>query len=142
MGLRYRLIFIRILLKSTFFLWHVDRILYQYPGSSYPITPLSLLFGGERDNVILRKLVFHPNLGNQDFPPTPSSGYFPTFELARKDEIYMYTSERRDSMFPYTAERRNVLGCTFSHPQQGRIDFNTVNPSLSTGMDFLIHPCR
>ena len=108
MGLRYRLIFIRILLKSTFFLWHVDRILYQYPGSSYPITPLSLLFGGERDNVILRKLVFHQNLGNQDFPPTPSSGYFPTFELARKDEIYMYTSERRDSMFPYTAE--GVLG--------------------------------
>ena len=31
---------------------------------------------------------------------------------------------------------------TFSHPQQGRIDFNTVNPSLPTGMDFLIHPCR
>ena len=30
----------------------------------------------------------------------------------------------------------------FSHPQQGRIDFNTVNPSLSRGMDFLIHPCR
>ena len=85
MGLRYRLIFIKILLKSTFFLWHVDRILYQYPGSSYPITPLSLLFGGERDNVILRKLVFHPNLGNQDFPPTPSSGYFPTFKLVRKD---------------------------------------------------------
>ena len=31
---------------------------------------------------------------------------------------------------------------TFSHPQKGRIDFNTVNPSLPTGMDFLIHPCR
>ena len=31
---------------------------------------------------------------------------------------------------------------SFSHPQQGRIDFNTVNPSLSRGMDFLIHPCR
>ena len=31
---------------------------------------------------------------------------------------------------------------SFSHPQQGRIDFNTVNPSLPTGMDFLIHPCR
>ena len=30
----------------------------------------------------------------------------------------------------------------FSHTQQGRIDFNTVNPSLSTGMDFLIYPCR
>ena len=29
---------------------------------------------------------------------------------------------------------------TFSHPEQGRIDFNTVNPSLPTGMDFLIHP--
>ena len=28
---------------------------------------------------------------------------------------------------------------TFSHHQQGRIDFNTVNPSLSTGKDFLIH---
>ena len=25
------------------------------------------------------------------------------------------------------------------HHQQGRIDFNTVNPSLSTGKDFLIH---
>ena len=35
-----------------------------------------------------------------------------------------------------------ILHPTFSHPQQGRIDFNTVNPSLSTGMDFLIHPCR
>ena len=35
----------------------------------------------------------------------------------------------------------NVLW-TFSHPQQGRIDFNTFNPSLSRGMDFLIHPCR
>ena len=31
---------------------------------------------------------------------------------------------------------------SISHPQQGRIDFNTVNPSLPTGMDFLIHPCR
>ena len=31
---------------------------------------------------------------------------------------------------------------SFSHPQQGRVDFNTVNPSLSTGMDILIHPCR
>ena len=30
----------------------------------------------------------------------------------------------------------------FPHPQQGRIDFNTVNPSLLTGMDFLIPPCR
>ena len=31
-------------------------------------------------------------------------------------------------------------GCIgFSHHQQGRIDFNTVNPSLSTGKDFLIH---
>ena len=28
---------------------------------------------------------------------------------------------------------------TFSHHYQGRIDFNTVNPSLSTGKDFLIH---
>ena len=28
---------------------------------------------------------------------------------------------------------------TFSHHQQGRIGFNTVNPSLSTGKDFLIH---
>ena len=27
----------------------------------------------------------------------------------------------------------------FSHHQQGRIDFNTVNPSLSTGKDFMIH---
>ena len=27
----------------------------------------------------------------------------------------------------------------FSHRQQGRIDFNTINPSLSTGKDFLIH---
>ena len=37
----------------------------------------------------------------------------------------------------------NMLGDgTFSHPRQGKIDFNTVNPSLSTGMDFLIHPMR
>ena len=28
---------------------------------------------------------------------------------------------------------------SFFHHQQGRIDFNTVNPSLSTGNDFLIH---
>ena len=35
-----------------------------------------------------------------------------------------------------------MLHSAFSHPQQGRIDFNTVNPSLSRGMDFLIHPCR
>ena len=34
------------------------------------------------------------------------------------------------------------MDLSFSRPQQGRIDFNTVNPSLSTGMDFLIHPCR
>ena len=27
----------------------------------------------------------------------------------------------------------------FFHHQQGRIDFNTGNPSLSTGKDFLIH---
>ena len=31
---------------------------------------------------------------------------------------------------------------TFSHHRQGRIDFNTVNPSLSRGMNFLIHLCR
>ena len=29
-----------------------------------------------------------------------------------------------------------VLGCAISHHQQGRIDFNTVNPSLPTGKDF------
>ena len=29
--------------------------------------------------------------------------------------------------------------CPICHHQQGRIDFNTVNPSLSTGKDFLIH---
>ena len=28
---------------------------------------------------------------------------------------------------------------SISHHQQGRIDFNTVNPSLPTGKDFLIH---
>ena len=28
---------------------------------------------------------------------------------------------------------------SFSHHQKGRIDSNTVNPSLSTGKDFLIH---
>ena len=32
------------------------------------------------------------------------------------------------------------MAIPFSHPQQGRIDFKTVNPSLPTGMDFLIHP--
>ena len=32
-----------------------------------------------------------------------------------------------------------ALHCTICHHQQGRIDFNTVNPSLSTGKDFLIH---
>ena len=31
---------------------------------------------------------------------------------------------------------------SFSHHRQGRIDFTTVNPSLPTGMDFVIHPCR
>ena len=30
---------------------------------------------------------------------------------------------------------------TFSHHQQDRIDFSIVNPSLSTGKDFLIHSC-
>ena len=42
----------------------------------------------------------------------------------------------------YTAPYNTVEHNTFSHPQQGRIDFNTVNPSLSRGMYFLIHPCR
>ena len=32
-----------------------------------------------------------------------------------------------------------LLHATFSHHQQGRIDFNTVNPYLSTGKGFLIH---
>ena len=32
-----------------------------------------------------------------------------------------------------------IVDESFSHHQQGRIDFNTVNPSLSTGKDFLIH---
>ena len=32
------------------------------------------------------------------------------------------------------------LHSTFSHHRQGRVDFNTVNPSLSTGKDFLIQP--
>ena len=30
----------------------------------------------------------------------------------------------------------------FSRPEQGSIDFKTVNLSLPGGMDFLIHPCR
>ena len=35
----------------------------------------------------------------------------------------------------------NIEGLDFPicHHQQGRIDFNTVNPSLSRGKDFLIH---
>ena len=28
----------------------------------------------------------------------------------------------------------------FSHPQHGRIDFNTISPSLPTGIHFLFHP--
>ena len=32
-----------------------------------------------------------------------------------------------------------IFYCSICHHQQGRIDFNTVNPSLSTGKDFLIH---
>ena len=31
---------------------------------------------------------------------------------------------------------------SFSHPHQGRIDFNTVHPSLPSEMNFLIHRCR
>ena len=39
-------------------------------------------------------------------------------------------------------ERVGTEGREDNAMQQGRIDFNTVNPSLPTGMDFLIHPCR
>ena len=35
--------------------------------------------------------------------------------------------------------RQRFLYLSFSHHWQGRIDFNTINPSLSTGLDFLIH---
>ena len=42
----------------------------------------------------------------------------------------------------FCSKKQMLAQKTFSHPQQGRIDFNTVNPSLSTGMAFLIHPCR
>ena len=43
----------------------------------------------------------------------------------------------------YDGEPNDTVGHTtvdqaFSH-HQGRIDFNTVNPSLPTGKDFLIH---
>ena len=31
---------------------------------------------------------------------------------------------------------------TSYHPQHWRVDFNTVNHSMPTGMDLLIHPCR
>ena len=41
-----------------------------------------------------------------------------------------------------TKEEEQQCMYTFSHPQRGSIDFNTVNPSLPRGMDFLIHPCR
>ena len=51
--------------------------------------------------------------------------------------------------FPWASPSGNLLGLGKSwasgmdfpicHHQQGRIDFNTVNPSLSTGKDFLIH---
>ena len=40
---------------------------------------------------------------------------------------------------PCWKESRFSPECAISHHQQGRIDFNTVNPSLSTGKDFLIH---
>ena len=39
-------------------------------------------------------------------------------------------------------QKYTLLHYTFSHHQQGRIDFNTVNPSLSTGKDFLIHSLK
>ena len=43
--------------------------------------------------------------------------------------------EQVSSSHAWIIQRQGAI----SHHQQGRIDFNTVNPSLSTGKDFLIH---
>ena len=48
----------------------------------------------------------------------------------------------RESLKPLDLFQNKEGDFTFSHPQQERIDFKAVNPSLPTGMDFLIHPCR
>jgi hypothetical protein len=45
-----------------------------------------------------------------------------------------------EELFPSTKFLFNLWqDSTFSHHQQGRIDFNTVNPSLPMGKDLLIH---
>ena len=50
------------------------------------------------------------------------------------------TREISRGQSPREISKAEGMDSPFSHPQQGRIDFNTANPSLLTGMDFLIHP--
>ena len=78
--------------------------------------------------------------------------YTYTKDQNSQNVLYTYTAARRDVLgctspttkrFPEAREMhlegqgksRGRKGCTFSHPQQERIDFNTVNLSLPTRMD-------
>ena len=57
---------------------------------------------------------------------------------SRGNEVYFLCSctSHQGQTIRQTARSRNG---PFSHYQLGRIDINTVNPSLLTGKDFLIH---
>ena len=49
--------------------------------------------------------------------------------------IYFVLCRLRQALFTMSC----LVHLSFPHHQQGRIDFNTVNPSLSAGKDLLIH---
>ena len=55
-------------------------------------------------------------------------------------EVRFYDVRSRKGRLPFL---KKVNCCemhfSFPHHQQGRIDFNTVNPSLSAGKDLLMH---
>ena len=60
-------------------------------------------------------------------------------QLDRTDLYFSQFAFRISTIIETTEEVKHLVDQAFPHHQQGRIDFNTVNPSLSAGKDLLIH---
>ena len=80
----------------------VGEILYQYPGSSYQITPLSSLFGVER----LCNPPADSSSKSANDPRSSTCGYFTIFKIGRKkDNMYIHCREEACIVIHYKSNK-------------------------------------
>ena len=99
--------------------------------NSSPSDPGFYLGGSEKQKVVL-----HPFISKRctNLKFKQSTAIIMIFKDAHMKMHFLETRKTNETSLGIHSPHHTIC-----HHQQGRIAFNTVNPSLSTGKDFLIH---